>query len=230
MEPGPSRAKQEPASRPTPPLSSCKSPDMTDIHHCVSPDFDVRRNPSDQQVIQPHLRPSTTQSSASRRVSTTHVELSSSSLSPKSRAAKSADGSNMSLLSFPDLLDPALDAAFHSSGLISFGVSPRDFRLSRQTSMGTIGEVSELVRTQKGSMIADGVSVAMLLKAIADECAWTEAEVMEDLGVLHSARLRNVKGLRLLSSAGWNSLHGVSPVTKDILRSVIGANPPHTLE
>ncbi|KAI8617862.1 hypothetical protein BC830DRAFT_1111725 [Chytriomyces sp. MP71] len=229
MEEGPSRARQEPAYHPSPPLPSCKSFNMTDFHNCVGRDFDVRRNPS-EQGIQPPLRLSSTQDSVSRRFSATHVELKNSSLSPKCRADTSADGSNVSLLSFPDLLDPALDAAFHSNGLISFGVSARDFRLSRQTSMGTLREGSELARMQKGSMIADGVSVAMLLKAIADECAWTEVEVMEDLGVLHRARLRNVKGLRLLSSAGWNSLQGISPVTKDILRSVISANSIHALE
>ncbi|KAJ3403359.1 hypothetical protein HDU80_004258 [Chytriomyces hyalinus] len=130
---------------------------------------------------------------------------------------------NGSVSSMNMVLDYNRELEFRSTGLTSYGACPRDYsRNSRQVSQITLDEVSELIRTRQGHLVNDSVSVALVMNVISEECGWTDVELNEDLQILAGNRLRTVKALRLLSKNGWDNLTGLTPITKDILRTAIG--------
>ncbi|KAJ3229292.1 hypothetical protein HDU81_005495 [Chytriomyces hyalinus] len=147
------------------------------------------------------------------RASTSFIEQTSS--------RKRDNGSVSSMNMVPDYNRQELE--FRSTGLTSYGACPRDYsRNSRQVSQVTLDEVSELIRTRQGHLVNDSVSVTLVMNVISEECGWTDVELNEDLQVLAGNRLRTVKALRLLSKNGWDNLTGLTPITKDILKTAIG--------
>jgi hypothetical protein len=70
-------------------------------------------------------------------------------------------------------------------------------------------------------IVDDSTPVNAIMKRIAFDHEWTQAELDADLDVMVKNRLRTVKDLRKLSPQGWKDIEGLLPLTKSLLQKAI---------